>query len=187
MYNIFIVGSSKSGKTPLANLISKALGMPVVSASDWARKSFKPLFSVSSIEDKQRYIKEITNYSIDQLIINPNICIDFIRSNYPDLESKKGFIIEGFRNPKDFLTFFNPKLDLVIGLDYPNNIINGENFEIEGLKLIISSVQWFIDLQIMNIKQFNYFTIDELSYEFIESLSHELINWAGLWFQECPV
>lgn len=138
--------------------------MPVISASDWVRNTFVPDPQASG--DKQKFIASITEYSINQLRNDPEVCIKYICKHYPDVESKKGYVLEGFRNPKDFLTLLNPSTDLVVLLKFPNNPIHGMTFEQEGLQTIYYSVEWFLHSKLMSecqVINFSLTSLDEIN------------------------
>lgn len=180
MYNVFILGPSNSGKTSIANLVSQALVMPVISASDWVRKEF-----IGSTLPKQQLIEAMTSYSQKQLHQDPEVCLKHIRTNYPDVETKRGFILEGFRNPKDFLTLFNPRTDLVVRLSYTGNPYHGMSFERKGILVIDQSIDWFLQNELMQRQQYIQFSFDNLSD--IPDIAAVVTNAAGVWIQEVPL
>ena len=185
MFNIFIMGPSQSGKTTIAKQVGIALSMPVISASDWVRNTFVADFPVITAEDKMRFIGAITEYSTNQLRKDPNMCLKYIRQHNPKVETERGYILEGFRSPRDFLSLFNPTTDLAVYLDYYNNPVWGMPFEYEGLKAISYSLVWLVRSHLMTNRQLLTFTIDSLND--IGNVASELTNSAGIWFQECPV
>lgn len=145
--NIFIIGPSRSAKTPIASLVAKELDLNHISASDWVRKQYVLTFSIVTIEDKQRALEEITVLSQELLKEDPNRCIDYIRKhNNFEMSS---YVLEGFRNPRDFLTLFNPKHDMVVVLSFPRSPLNPLTFETEGLSIIEQSIDWFVTCKVM--------------------------------------
>jgi hypothetical protein len=185
MFNIFIVGPSQSGKTTIAKQVGNALSMPVISASDWARNTFVPDFSVITAEDKQKFIIAITEYSTNQLRKDPDMCLKYIRQHNPKVETERGYVLEGFRSPRDFLSLFNPATDLVVYLDYYNNPVWGMPFEYDGLKAISYSLVWLVRSRLMTDRQLLSFTMKSL--DDVKEIANEITNSAGIWFQECPV
>lgn len=125
---IFILGRSGSGKTPFARKISQALDFQYIPASEWVKDLFD-----RTIEDRNRYIETMTCFSLQALRQRPTRCIEFIKSRY-DLCTPS--VIDGIRNPHDFINLYDPTVDLVVFLECLANHTHETVFEKEGLKVI---------------------------------------------------
>lgn len=126
--NIFIIGPTGIGKTTLARNLASEYQYKLIGASEWVRTKF-----IGNTE-------EITKSAIEELVKNPDVCVDFIKKNYPI--HLGGFIIEGIRNPRDFAHLFQPN-DIIISLSNFGIPIDGETeFEKIGL-CSINQMLWF--------------------------------------------
>jgi len=176
--NLYIIGPSHSAKTPISNQVAASINAIRISASDWVRNIFVPSGPVVTIEDRQRTLEEITRFSQLLLAENPNRCIDYIRQNYPGMASQDGdFVLEGFRNPRDFLTLFNPVHDRVVFLTFPSSPLSPLIFETEGLALIEQTVNWFAKCGMMSAKRILKVCLNDFSE--VEMVAEIIIKWAA--------
>lgn len=174
--NIYILGPSRSAKTPIANHVARSLTYQKVSASDWIRNIFVPSSPIVSIEDKQKALGEITLLSQQLLQEDPNRCISYIREHNPDLD-KGGYVLEGFRNPRDFLTLFNPKTDRVVIL-YPwGQTLRPSPFEMEGLGVIEEAINWLTKFHLLKETSVMRQVV-AADFSNVESLSDFIVKWA---------
>jgi cytidylate kinase len=142
--NIFIIGASGIGKTPLAEELAKQLKRKQISASEWVKQLFKPS---SENLSREEYIKEITTYSKKRLKEEPFSCINYIEETYPDFFISGNYIIDGIRNPFDFNNLFDPKTDYVV---YLNSTLKSPKNRFEaGIILIYHQVNWLEENGIM--------------------------------------
>lgn len=139
--NVYIVGLSKCGKSPLAARLASALGFAVVPGSEWIKARYVP--SDAARASTQAYVTEITTASLLELAANPDVCVDYIRAKYDVAEG--GLVVDGLRNPRDFATLYRPDVDLVMFLDYPSNTIVPSEFERHGVAAIRDTVNWLVD------------------------------------------
>jgi len=175
--NIYIIGPSRSAKTPISNQVAEAVKAIRISASDWVRNIFVPSGPVVTMEDKQRTLEEITRFSQLLLADNPNRCIDHIRQNYPGVVAQDGnYVLEGFRNPRDFLTLFNPAHDRVVFLTFPSSPLSPLTFETEGLALIEQTVNWFAKCGMMSAERILKVCLNDFSE--VEMVAGIIIKWA---------
>lgn len=175
--NIYIIGPSRGAKTPIANQVAVSLKATRVSASDWVRNIFVPSGPVVTMEDKQRTLEEITKFSQTLLAENPNHCIDHIRQNYPDVLARNGdYVLEGFRNPRDFLTLFNPAHDRVVFLTLPSSPLSPLTFETEGLALIEQNINWFAKCGMMDAGRVLKVRLNDFSE--VEMIARLIIKWS---------
>lgn len=135
--NVFVVGYSKVGKTPLARRIAERLNLTHVPGSEWVKARYAP--SDAASKDTQTYIDEITALSMQCLAENPDACVSFIRAKYDVAEG--GLVIEGLRNPRDFTMLYRPDVDIVIFLNY-TNVKAATLFERDGIDAITENVRW---------------------------------------------
>jgi len=151
--NIFIIGSSGTGKTPIAKKISEALNMKTVKASEY----FRIKFNDAKIPFKNRddFISKITKFSQQILKDDYNININYIKN-----QMSVSCVIEGIRNPIDFTNIFNFNNDIVIKLNYTKNNLKITEFE-DGIDIIGRVCEWAIINKIMPSENMKDFTYDE--------------------------
>jgi hypothetical protein len=140
--NIFVIGMSRVGKTPLADQLAEPINFIRISASEWVRSTFVP-------NDPANALAEITQLSMEKLKENPDVCVDFILDKY-DVVRRGGFVIEGIRNPRDFALLFRPERDLVMFLSFPNNTLQPTEFEKQGIAVIRQMVDWMIQSRLLS-------------------------------------
>jgi hypothetical protein len=128
--NIFVLGQSGSGKTPLSKLIGSKLGIPVISAGDWA----VPVTPKAA--SKQDVIDETTKIAVANTRLDPNGCISYVKAKLSGPS-----IIEGIKNPRDFSSLFDPAQDLVVFLNRDNTPYRASVYE-AGILVIDSYVNW---------------------------------------------
>lgn len=175
--NIFIIGPSRSAKTPIATHVAGSLGYGMISASEWVRSIFVPSGPVVTLEDKQRTLEEITKFSEQLLSENPNCCIEYIRGKFPDvLDGSYSYVLEGFRNPRDFDRFFQPHRDKVVLLSFPSSPLSPLTFETEGLSIIRQSVNWYGKCGFMPANSSINITLNR--FEDVEMIAGMIVKWA---------
>lgn len=140
--NIFVIGLSKVGKTPLADQLATPFGFTRISGSEWIRSTFVPV-------DPANALAEITAMSQEKLQENPDVCVRFILDKYNVIE-RGGFVIEGLRNPRDFMLLFRPERDFVLFVTHPNNTLAPTAFETEGVGVIRSAVDWMAQNRLLD-------------------------------------
>jgi hypothetical protein len=137
--NIFIIGKTKSAKSALADWIeTKYPEFCRVQASEWI-KAECPWESYQLLEDSYpEYVKFLSHLSAKRLKENPDACIDYIKRKYR-IENGM-YAIEGIRNPRDFMSLFDPERDMVLFLSNPGHEFDG-NFD-DGIEVIKGYVEW---------------------------------------------
>lgn len=133
---IFIIGQSGSAKTPFADAISRALNVKFVSASDW----LKPITGDAKFKTKQEHIDGLTAVTLRELHKNFDACTDYITATN-DLSAP--LIIEGMRNPRDFVKMFDFRHDMVIFLNREDNPYRATQFE-RGIMVIDGYITWAV-------------------------------------------
>lgn len=170
---IFIIGTTNSGKSTLAKYISNILNAPIISAGAWMKKNYYQAVE----ETKENYTKMLTRTSMGFLQKNPNFFLEKIQDEVQKNIYSSVIIIEGIRNPRDFIHLFNPNEDVVILV---NSVINEikeyPEFEIKGLEIIDELIKYF--KLISEIPVFHYSisgptvedSISKKLYEYINSI-----------------
>ena len=130
----FIIGTTSSGKTTIAEKLGKAWKMPVISASEWVRTEYNP-----KTTSKEERAQRLTAYTLEQLPQRIGAASEYIRSHY---DLSHDMIIEGVRNPYDFMQLFNPQEDDVITIEYKNNPVRPNHFEKTGIDAIHEYLYW---------------------------------------------
>jgi hypothetical protein len=137
--NVFVLGPSRSGKTPMARHLAAATGLRHVKAGAWVRERFARPAPADDAPDAERaaFVAAITRFAIDELRADPWVSIDHLAAAGLDVPS----VIEGIRNPMDFVHAFDPRHDVVIWLDAANIAITPTAFE-RGLDVIDAYLAW---------------------------------------------
>lgn len=134
---IFIIGSSNTGKTTLANNLSIKYCLLHLKASKVIRDSF--YYKEKDFESSDAFIKAITIYSLDELQKSPDLIIDNIKEVLAQ-NKKRNCIIEGIRNPRDFFSLFDINEDKIILLKNKKSL-KKTTFE-KGIDIIENYLLW---------------------------------------------
>ncbi len=145
---IFVIGYTATGKTPFAQKLANELGYKHISASEWVKTKFK---ASSETLTREEYVKEITSYSIEQLKVDPDSCVRYIIDNYREDFFNGTLVIDGVRNPRDFMKLFYSETDKVISLESINKEALTE-FE-EGVQVIKQYCLWLINNNLIEEEQ----------------------------------
>lgn len=105
--NLFIIGSTKSGKTTIAKTIADSNHIE-------ASHDLKEKFPIKLYEDKGEYVCRITQEAINILKDDPDYFYNNIKSK---IVNDKLNVISGVRNINDFIKLFNIETDKVVVLD----------------------------------------------------------------------
>ncbi len=166
---IFIIGATKSGKTTTAKTLVAKLGFNFISASEWARENFVPT-NINLPTDT--YAKEITEWSKELLKEDPDKCFKYIKKNH---NLNKNCVIDGIRNPTDFIKLFDPKFDRVLFIEHHAHLITSD-FE-SGIFVIDEHLKWLIRNYFISPKQFTQVWVEKYS-----DLSQEITKFSEtLW------
>lgn len=138
---LFVLGRSGTGKTPVARQTAAALGVPHVGASEWVRRMFPALPEGAPSQQRQEQIEQMTRFSLDELKRDPASCLAFLDRHH-DLQ--RPCVIEGMRNPSDFVRTFDPRCDLVVVLEARGSPLQATGFE-AGLDVIRGYLRWLVD------------------------------------------
>ena len=151
---IFVIGSSQTGKSPLAKALAENMRCKYLSTSGWVRNRF----TANDYPTTKEFITAMTEYSINELRENPDRCIEYLNEQH---DLSQACVIDGVRNPHDFIKLFDPKYDSVIILQRKKNPIRPTQFE-SGIELISAYLQYLektglIDQQLeQRIYRYNY-------------------------------
>lgn len=107
---VFVVGTSGVGKTPMATQLAARLGLGHVKASAWARAGYPG--PVAPTADRAAFVAAITAWASAELAADPWVSIDHLACG-ADL---RDCVVEGIRNPLDFIHLYDPRRDVVIWL-----------------------------------------------------------------------
>src|SRR5262245_54529373 len=151
--SIFVLGRSRTGKTPFASQVALALGSTHIMGSEWVRKRFPPL----DTSDRQTFVDAITRFSLEELRRNPRACVEYIRAHY---DLSRPCVFEGLRNPHDFVHLFDPRTDTVVLLEHTGNDLRPTGFE-SGLDLIAQYARYLVETGLLPAERM-------IAYEFAE-------------------
>jgi nicotinamide riboside kinase len=109
---VFVIGYTNTGKTTLAARIATALELPMVRANEWVEASLgsEAVEYASKTDRAQVY----TQYSTDHLRVDPAVALRYMSTRF---DVSRPCVIEGLRNPRDFLHLYDPRFDLVVLVD----------------------------------------------------------------------
>lgn len=138
---MFVLGRSGTGKTPLAKQTAAALHVPHIGASEWVRRMFPALPPEAPAAQRQQQIEQMTRFSLDELRRDPSSCLAYLERHH-DLDHP--CVIEGMRNPFDFVRTFDPRHDLVVLLERRGSPLEATGFE-AGLDVIRDYLRWLTD------------------------------------------
>jgi cytidylate kinase len=112
---VFVIGASGVGKTPMATHLAARCGLAHVRASAWARAGFPGTAPAptASLEERAAFVEAITAWSTAELARDPWVSIDHLAVT-ADLSAP--CVVEGVRNPLDFIHLYDPRGDVVIWL-----------------------------------------------------------------------
>ena len=156
---VFIIGATKSGKTTLAEKLSKKYNFKHIKASALIRDIFPK--NESDFKSKQEFTEAITKFSLDINRKDPYIVSRYLRtSNNLD----QNCIIEGIRNPNDFFELFDIANDKVILLKHENNDLKETEFE-KGIEVIKDYLLWNLRVEIIHPKRFHEIRFEDYKEE----------------------
>ncbi len=137
---VFVLGRSGSGKTPMATQLASRVGLTHVRASAWARATCPALAPPpdASAPARAAFAAAITGFAADALVRDPWISIDHLTAT---AALAGPCVIEGVRNPLDFVHLFDPRQDVVIWLEIEGARPAPTAFE-RGLDVIAAYLDW---------------------------------------------
>ncbi|MCI0459887.1 MAG: hypothetical protein L0Z62_23295 [Gemmataceae bacterium] len=135
--SLFVLGSSRTGKTPFAAQVALALGWQHLSASEWVRRRFP----TAPYPDRAAYVQAITRFALAELKRDPRACVDYLSRTY---DLSRPFVIDGVRNPHDFIHLFDPRADAAVFLEHIDTDLPPTRFE-RGLEVIRAYLDYLGD------------------------------------------
>ncbi|HSD87012.1 MAG TPA: hypothetical protein VLB44_05835 [Kofleriaceae bacterium] len=161
---IFVIGPSHSGKSPLARRAAEALGVPCHGASAWVREKWPPGSPV----------EEMTSWAADQLRRDPGVSVKALRAR-ADLDGP--CVIEGMRNPYDFVSCFDARCDLVVSLQLGDHKA-ATAFE-RGLDVIRAYLDWLRDAGLLGgtVFDYRYASYGEAGVDAPDTLEHAIVDF----------
>jgi hypothetical protein len=179
MSKLFVLGASGAGKTPIARQLADALGVRHVGASAWVRNAFAgmqldPSFTSAgggSPVDRQKVVEAMTRFSIEELRKNPRACLDVAG---PEMDVP--CVVEGMRNPFDFVHAFDWRTDLVVFVHRADNPLERTAFE-EGLEVIGNYLSWLNKAGILDRDRVLVRTYPDVAS--IEAVVGEALEWVA--------
>nr|HEX4313603.1 hypothetical protein [Kofleriaceae bacterium] len=133
---VFVMGASHAGKTPAARRIAAALGVPCIGASAWVRARFPALPAGASDAERAAQVTAMTAWAIDELRTDPDRSAAALRATAP-----ARCVIEGVRNPYDFIATFDARCDVAVFLRHTGAAAQPTAFE-TGVDVIRDYVAW---------------------------------------------
>ncbi len=133
---VYVLGASHTGKTPLARRVAAALDVPCIAASAWVRAKFPALPDGAADAERAAQVADMTAWAIRELRADPDRSAAVLRATAPGR-----CVIEGIRNPYDFVTTFDPRCDLAVLLAHTGSALVPTAFE-GGLDVIRGYLAW---------------------------------------------
>lgn len=131
--NIFVVGYAQCFKSSFSKELASITGFNHIEASAVFRSKHPHLG-----HSKEDAIK-LSIQAIEDLKNDPLVCVNSIKAKF-----KENNIIEGIRNPSDFILLFNPQKDKLVFLYREAEEKNDySEFEIVGLAAIKKIMQFY--------------------------------------------
>lgn len=174
---LFVLGASGTGKTPLAKAVAAALSVPHVMASEWVRRVFPEVPGA----DRQERIFAMTRFSLEALRRDPEAATAYLSRHYA---LSLPCVIEGMRNPADFVRTFDPRSDLAVSLTYEGSALLRTGFE-GGLDVIAAYLRWLVSVDLLDAKR-----VLDLSYRDMSALDAAITDTIALawpYFPDEPV
>lgn len=124
--NVFVLGFSGHGKSPFARKFSEATGFTRVKASGWVSKLVDQEFAT-----REERTAVLTKKSMEVLKQDPRYSLRYLLGMVHDQ-----CVIDGIRNPLDFISLFDPRQDVAIWLDHVMTLRQPTSFEDAGIATI---------------------------------------------------
>jgi hypothetical protein len=173
--NHFVIGSSRSGKTTYAKALAQKYGLQHISAGRWAREQYLGGYeNTQHMTDDPDVVANMTAFSLAVIKAAPNTTIDYVRANY---DLARPSVIEGVRNPRDFMQLYDPVHDVVHRLVYRENPVPATRFE-GGIEIIDSYMRWLQGNGLISECQYVVYEFDTFRNETCRKTSlDEVADW----------
>lgn len=145
---IFIIGASHTGKSPFARRLAEVLGITCVAAGAWVRERFpEPRPSEdASFTERANHIERLAAFAIAELRRDPHTSVASLTAR---LRPDEDAVIEGMRNPYDFVHLFDPRTDHVVALFGPPAVASPFD---RGVEPLLGYVDWLIEIGLLDPK-----------------------------------
>lgn len=176
---LFVLGRSGTGKTPVAKQAAAALHVPHVGASEWVRRMFPSLPEGTPPQERQKQIEQMTRFSLDELKRDPASCLAFLERHH---DLTRPCVVEGMRNPFDFVRTFDPRQDIVVMLERKSSPLDKTGFE-GGLDVVRAYLAWSVDNGLVDDD-----AVKDIAYDpaYFDDVISEVIVWAKARFPTEP-
>jgi len=174
---IFVLGRSHTGKSPFARRVAEALGIRHVGASAWVRERFpepRPADDAPTAE-RARFVEAITAFATQELRRDPGVSIASLRARVADGEP---CVIEGMRNPYDFVHAFDPRTDHAVFLDHAQGA-PPTAFE-RGLDVIRAYLDWLRAAGLLDdgrVHAYRFATFGAIGDPAPDTLEHAIVHF----------
>ena len=137
---VFIVGLPKSGRTTVAKALVKAHDWKYIDAMSWVRSTFR---AHKDGEHLQQYEDDYQQYLTKRTMINPWFVSDHIAEMMRvGGDNNNIFVIDGVASPKDFVSLFDFREDIIIFLNRTDNEYEYRDHENIGTSVIRDYCFW---------------------------------------------
>ena len=138
---IFVIGLPKSGRTAVAQGLAVGQDRRYIDASGWIRSTFR---EPKEGEHSQQFEDEYHRYLSMRMMVNPWFVTDHIRDMIKVFEGQnvKTFVIDGVFSPKDFVSLFDYRQDVVIFLNRTDNEAETKDHETIGVSVMRDYCFW---------------------------------------------
>lgn len=140
---IFVIGYSGIGKTPFAKKVAEKIGGVHVSAGAWVREQCKLEPGLS----RKEAVDRMTRSALVTLRSDPFFSATKLQWGLP---TDRIAVIDGVRNPTDFVHLYDPRTDIAVFLHYTGQTyhVTPTMFE-RGVPLIREYLEWLYATTIM--------------------------------------
>ena len=153
--NVFVIGKSGSGKSPVSKAISAHYKIGYISGGGWVRSQF------SEDASRQRLTSDMVEYTQSKLRKNPDVGLEYLMSS---IEGPT--VIEGLRNPRDFMHVFDPRYDHLVYLQYSRDVVES-TFD-SGIEVIDSYASWLLQNKLLQPERCRRYCFD--SYDALDEI-----------------
>ena len=144
---IFIIGLPKSGRTTVAKSIVEEHGYHYIDAVSWVRSTFR---APKPGEHPHQYEDEFQQYLAVRTTVNPWFVTEHIQEMMKVGGDKSVFVIDGILSPRDFVTMFDFKQDVVVFLNRADNNNDYRDHENIGVSVIRDYCFWMSAAGLLN-------------------------------------
>lgn len=145
--NTFIIGLNKSGRSTLAQELSKEFGHLHI-AADWFKGEFRP---PNEKELEQHYLDDYAQYLTQRRKNRPEEVVEAVRDQMVG-ES----IVDGIQSPMDFIELFDYNRDFIVFLNRVDAPISREHESI-GVSVIRDYCFWLASAGLIEKKRWHEF------------------------------